>query len=108
MDRFEAMRILLAAVDAGSLSTGSRQLEMSLPTVASCRPGLRDSALEGEVLETTHLSPPVHPNTPNRTNRASCNELIGGNTGVCLLICSYANDQFLMQNAVTSRSKVIR
>jgi DNA-binding transcriptional LysR family regulator len=34
MDRFEAMRILLAAVDAGSLSAASRQLQISLPTVS--------------------------------------------------------------------------
>ena len=34
MDRFEAMRILLAAVDAGSLSAASRQLRVPLPTVS--------------------------------------------------------------------------
>jgi DNA-binding transcriptional LysR family regulator len=34
MDRFEAMRILLAAVDAGSLSAASRQLDIPLPTVS--------------------------------------------------------------------------
>ena len=34
MDRFEAMRILLAAIDTGSLSAASRQLQTSLPTVS--------------------------------------------------------------------------
>ena len=34
MDRFDAMRILLATVDAGSLSGGSRSLRMPLPTVS--------------------------------------------------------------------------
>lgn len=34
MDRFESMRILLAAIDAGSLSAASRQLEIPLPTVS--------------------------------------------------------------------------
>src|SRR5215469_2368225 len=34
MDRLEAMRILLAAVDAGSLSAASRQLHIPLATVS--------------------------------------------------------------------------
>lgn len=34
MDRFEAMRTLLAAVDGGSLSAASRQLGVPLPTVS--------------------------------------------------------------------------
>lgn len=34
MDRFDAMKILLAAVDAGSLSAASRELQMPLPTVS--------------------------------------------------------------------------
>lgn len=34
MDRFEAMRTLLAAVDGGSLSAASRSLSMPLPTVS--------------------------------------------------------------------------
>ena len=34
MDRFDAMRTLLAAVDGGSLSAGSRALGMPLPTVS--------------------------------------------------------------------------
>ena len=34
MDRFEAMRTLVAAVDAGSLSAASRQLNIPLPTVS--------------------------------------------------------------------------
>ena len=34
MDRLEAMNILLAAVDTGSLSAASRQLGMPLATVS--------------------------------------------------------------------------
>ncbi|MBX5160548.1 MULTISPECIES: LysR family transcriptional regulator [unclassified Rhizobium] len=34
MDRFEAMRILLAVVDAGSISAGSRRLNAPLPSVS--------------------------------------------------------------------------
>jgi len=34
MDRFEAIRTLLAAVDTGSLTAASRQLSMPLPTVS--------------------------------------------------------------------------
>ncbi len=34
MDRFEAMRTLVAAVDGGSLSAASRALNMPLPTVS--------------------------------------------------------------------------
>ena len=34
MDRFDAIRTLLAAVDAGSLTAASRQLGMPLPTVS--------------------------------------------------------------------------
>lgn len=34
MDRFEAMRTLVAAVDGGSLSAASRTLAVPLPTVS--------------------------------------------------------------------------
>jgi len=34
MDRFEAMRTLIAAVDGGSLSAASRSLNLPLPTVS--------------------------------------------------------------------------
>ena len=34
MDRFDAMRVLLAVVDAGSLSAGSRRLNAPLPSVS--------------------------------------------------------------------------
>jgi DNA-binding transcriptional LysR family regulator len=34
MDRFDAIRTLLAAVDGGSLSAASRKLGMPLPTVS--------------------------------------------------------------------------
>jgi DNA-binding transcriptional LysR family regulator len=34
MDRFEAMRTLMAAVDGGSLSAASRSLGVPLPTVS--------------------------------------------------------------------------
>jgi DNA-binding transcriptional LysR family regulator len=34
MDRFDAMEVLLAVVDAGSLSGGSRRLNAPLPTVS--------------------------------------------------------------------------
>lgn len=34
MDRLEAMRILLAVVDAGSISAGSRKLDAPLPSVS--------------------------------------------------------------------------
>ena len=42
MDRFEAIRTLIAAVDGGSLSAASRTLGMPLPTVSR-----RVSDLEG-------------------------------------------------------------
>ncbi|MBA4049265.1 MAG: LysR family transcriptional regulator [Sphingomonas sp.] len=44
MDRFDAMRTLLAAVDGGSLSAASRQLGMPLPTVSR-----KVSELEGHL-----------------------------------------------------------
>ncbi|WP_333899463.1 LysR family transcriptional regulator, partial [Agrobacterium pusense] len=34
MDRFEAMSVLLAVVDAGSLSAGARRLQAPLATVS--------------------------------------------------------------------------
>ena len=34
MDRFDAIRTLIAAVDGGSLSAASRALDMPLPTVS--------------------------------------------------------------------------
>ncbi|MGO6906160.1 LysR family transcriptional regulator, partial [Rhizobium ruizarguesonis] len=34
MDRLEAMRMLLAVVDAGSISAGSRKLNAPLPSVS--------------------------------------------------------------------------
>ena len=34
MDRFDAMQVLLAVVDAGSLSAGSRKLNAPLPSVS--------------------------------------------------------------------------
>ena len=40
MDRFDALRTLLAAVDGGSLSAASRALRMPLPTVSRKVSGL--------------------------------------------------------------------